>query len=124
MLGQVLPTTAGASYTIVSDAVVELQAKRARLIAERDSLAALTFPADLAARAAQPSVAAILASERRLFALHATAADDAGGQASALGQAAQKPVSGNKHPDASDTDGYAAAKCYGDGYCNTNRNVD
>ena len=75
--GQVLirfdPTTTGASFNIVSDTVVELQAKQARLIAERDGLPALTFPAALTARAAQPNVAAILASERRLFALHATA---------------------------------------------------
>lgn len=35
-----------------------------------------------------------------LLTLPAAAADDAAGQASALGQAAQKPVSGNKHPDA------------------------
>ena len=42
----------------------------------------------------------LLAAAAALLAVHATAADDAGGQASALGQAAQKPVSSNKHPDA------------------------
>jgi HlyD family secretion protein len=66
------PTTAGASYTIVSDAVTELRAKQARLLAERDGVGVLTFPAELEARASEPSVSTILASERRLFSLHAT----------------------------------------------------
>src|SRR5262249_658857 len=46
------PTTVGASYTIVSDAVAELRAKQARLLAERDGLNRLVFPADLQARTA------------------------------------------------------------------------
>lgn len=42
----------------------------------------------------------ILTACAALLTLPVIAADDAAGQASALGQAAQKPVSGNKHPDA------------------------
>lgn len=82
--GQVLvrfdPTTVGASYNIVSDAVAELRAKQARLLAERDGLDGLTFPADLQARASTPSIGAILASERRLFDLHRAARSGATAQ--------------------------------------------
>lgn len=54
---------------LAGEGVDQLLARRARLLAERDGLGAIVFPADLLARAPQPAVARALAEERRLFAL-------------------------------------------------------
>ncbi|MBC2666875.1 HlyD family type I secretion periplasmic adaptor subunit [Novosphingobium flavum] len=60
-------SAAGAAMT--AESIDQLLARQARLRAERDGLGTITFPAELAARAAQPQVAAIMAGERRLFTL-------------------------------------------------------
>jgi HlyD family secretion protein len=67
------PTITQANLAIVSKGLDELYARRARLLAERDALAAPVFPPELTERSADPAVAALMESERRFFGLRATA---------------------------------------------------
>ncbi len=62
-------TVARAAYAALTRDLCELQAQRSRLEAERDGLATVVFPADLAEAARDPEVARILGGESNLFAL-------------------------------------------------------
>jgi HlyD family secretion protein len=59
-----------ASATMAVETMDQLVARAARLRAERDGLAAIPFPADFMARAAEPGVAQAIAEERRALALN------------------------------------------------------
>jgi len=61
-------TQTRANLAIVTKRLDELAARRARLSAERDDLAAIDFPPQLTERADDPDVAQALHSERALFA--------------------------------------------------------
>ena len=62
-------TVAGAAAEYSGLSLDQLLAKEARLRAVRDGAGAITFPPELIARADEPSVARIMADERRGFAL-------------------------------------------------------
>lgn len=62
-------TTTRASLSIVANTLDELDAAKARLLAERDGLETIEFPESLMDRAEDPRIAALMARERRLFAL-------------------------------------------------------
>jgi HlyD family secretion protein len=66
-------TQARANLAIVTKALDEMDARRARLEAERDGADKVAFPADLAARRNEPEVAQAMASEQRLFELRRSA---------------------------------------------------
>ena len=66
-------TITRANLSIVSKGLDELEARKARLEAERDGVEAIAFPKDLLERANEPSLANTLAGERRLFELRRTA---------------------------------------------------
>jgi HlyD family secretion protein len=73
-------TETRANLEIYSKGLDELTARKTRLQAERDGRTSLTFPRELLARANDPDVAEILASEKRLFEIR---------RAARLGQKAQ-----------------------------------
>lgn len=66
-------TVTRANLAVVTKGLNELTARKARLEAERDGADAITFPAALMERAQEPEVAAVMASERKLFELRRTA---------------------------------------------------
>jgi HlyD family secretion protein len=66
-------TQAQASQQMVSKQLDEMRAKIARLSAERDGLSQLEIPAELAARADDETVKALIASEQSLFKARFTA---------------------------------------------------
>lgn len=68
-------TITQANLAIVTKALDELYARRARLLAERDRAPAPVFPPELTDRAAEPAVAALMQSEQRFFELRAHARD-------------------------------------------------
>jgi HlyD family secretion protein len=68
-------TQARTSLAIVTKALDEMEARQARLVAERDGAAKVVFPADLVARDKEPDVAQAMASEQRLFELRRSARD-------------------------------------------------
>jgi HlyD family secretion protein len=68
-------TVTRANLAIVDKALIELSARQARDEAERDGKTAITFPADLLARADSPETAAVVRGEERLFAIRQTARD-------------------------------------------------
>src|SRR5262249_33521506 len=76
-----------ANLAIATKGLDELQARKARLAAERDGVLEISFPADLLNRAASPDVASAIDSERKLFELRRTARD---GQRSQLRQRARQ----------------------------------
>jgi HlyD family secretion protein len=63
------PTVTRANLSIVASALDQLQARKARLLAERDGADALTFPKELLARAKEPGVEGSLEGEANLFAV-------------------------------------------------------
>lgn len=69
--GQILfeldPTQANAAAGITKNQYVALKAMEARLLAERDQRAAISFPADLTSQRADPMVARALADEQAQF---------------------------------------------------------
>jgi len=73
ILVQLDDTVTRANLAIVTKGLDEFAARKARLEAERDGSESVTFPADLLARAKEPSVAVALANERKLFELRRTA---------------------------------------------------
>jgi len=89
--GQVLmrldSEVAAAGAAMTAEGIDQLRARSARLLAERDGLAAPALPPELAVRAAAPALAAALAGERRLFTLNR--ATLAGQRASLAAQIAQ-----------------------------------
>jgi HlyD family secretion protein len=68
-------TLARANLAIVSKGLDELAARRARLLAERDGLASITFPRDLVDRLSTDNVEQLIEGESRLFALRRQARD-------------------------------------------------
>ena len=66
-------TVARANLAIVTKGLTELEARKARLAAERDRTDAITFPDDLVQHSNDPDVAQVLAAERRLFDLRRAA---------------------------------------------------
>ncbi|MBD9373705.1 HlyD family type I secretion periplasmic adaptor subunit [Rhizobium sp. ARZ01] len=58
-----------ASLAFVTKSLDELYARKSRLEAERDGLGQMTLPQTLVERMAEPAVAALIASERRLYEL-------------------------------------------------------
>jgi HlyD family secretion protein len=66
-------TQARANLAIVTKALDEMEARQARLEAERDGARKVTFPAELTARKDEPEVAQAMASEQRLFELRRSA---------------------------------------------------
>ncbi len=68
-------TVTRANLAIVVKGLNELLARKARLQAERDGSATITFPAELTSHADAPEVAAVMASEVKLFGLRRAARD-------------------------------------------------
>jgi HlyD family secretion protein len=66
-------TVTRANLAVVANQLDELEARQARLAAERDDLPAIRFPAVLTTREKVPSVAAAMAGERSLFEARRTA---------------------------------------------------
>lgn len=66
-------TQARTSLAIVTKALDEMEARQARLEAERDGASKVTFPADLVARAGEPEVGQVMKSEQRLFEIRRSA---------------------------------------------------
>jgi HlyD family secretion protein len=66
-------TQARANLAIVTKALDEMDARQARLEAERDGANKVVFPAELVARANEPDVAQAMKSEQRLFELRHSA---------------------------------------------------
>jgi HlyD family secretion protein len=66
-------TQARTSLAIVTKALDEMEARQARLLAERDGAGKVTFPADLVARDQEPDVVQAMQSEQRLFELRRSA---------------------------------------------------
>ena len=73
VLVQLDDTVTRANLAIVTKGLDELAARKARLEAERDGTESITFPAELLARASDPSVANAVANERKLFELRRSA---------------------------------------------------
>jgi HlyD family secretion protein len=66
-------TVTRANLAIVTKGLTELEARKARLEAERDGLQVINFPKDLLQRSADPDVAEAMAGERKLFDLRRAA---------------------------------------------------
>jgi HlyD family secretion protein len=66
-------TVTRANLAIVTKGLDEFNARKARLIAERDGAETITFPPDLMDRANEPTVANALINERKLFEFRHTA---------------------------------------------------
>lgn len=62
-------TITRSNLAVITNSLDELSARRGRLEAERDGLAAIKVRAELQARAADPEIAALISGERRLFEL-------------------------------------------------------
>ncbi len=60
-------TVTRANLSVIEKSLNELLARQARLKAERDGLADITFPGDLEGRAGDPAIASLMDSERGLF---------------------------------------------------------
>lgn len=76
-------TITRANLAIITKALMELAARKARLEAERDGAEAIVVPAELAVRSSESQVAHVIASEQRLFDLRKAARV---GQKAQLGQ--------------------------------------
>ena len=85
-------TVAKANLAIVDNGLAELAARRARLIAERDGLTAVQYPAEMIQRQAEQQVAQLIEGENRLFALRRQARE---GQVSQLRRAHRAVSPGN-----------------------------
>src|SRR6185437_15811894 len=66
-------TVTRANLAIVTKALTELYARKARLSAERDRSDSIRFPDDLLGQAGDPDVAQVLAAETKLFELRKSA---------------------------------------------------
>lgn len=67
LLVQLSDTVSRANLAFVTKSLDELYGRKSRLAAERDGAAEMTVVPSLAARAAEPEIEALVASERRLF---------------------------------------------------------
>ena len=68
-------TVTRANLAIVTKGLTELEARKARLAAERDRADSIKFPDDLLRRVDDPEVAEVLAAEKKLFELRRAARD-------------------------------------------------
>jgi len=66
-------TVTRANLAIVTKALTELYARKARLVAERDGADSISFPQDLLSQSNDPDVAQALTAERKLFDLRRSA---------------------------------------------------
>ena len=66
-------TVTRANLAIVTKGLDEFAARRARLVAERDGVETVVFPAEILARLDEPTVANAVTNERKLFELRRTA---------------------------------------------------
>ena len=73
ILVQLDETVMRANLAIVTKGLDELTARKARLEAERDGAATISFPPDLVAHANEPDIREAVESERKLFALRRAA---------------------------------------------------
>ena len=73
LLVQLDDTVTRSNLAIVVKTLIELNARKARLVAERDGLDAVKFPADLIQQRNSPDVAEALTAETRLFDLRRSA---------------------------------------------------
>jgi HlyD family secretion protein len=89
-------TQARASLAIVTKALDELSARRARSEAERDSAAKVVFPPDLVARRDDSDVGGLLAGEQRLFEMRRSARDGQKAQLREQIQQLQLQIQGNE----------------------------
>lgn len=60
-------TVTRANLSVIQKSLDELKARQARLTAERDDIAEVTFPKELSERANDPAIATLMDSELRLF---------------------------------------------------------
>lgn len=67
------PTISRANFAVVSKRLVEFNARKARLEAEREDQPDITFPPTLLVQASAPEVAGVISGERKLFRLRADA---------------------------------------------------
>ena len=96
-------TQARANLAIVTKALDEMESRQARLEAERDGAASVTFPPALVARKNEPEVAQAMTSEQRLFELRHAARE--GQKAQLLEQVDQlrQQIAGNEEQAAAKT---------------------
>ena len=96
-------TQARANLAIVTKALDEMESRQARLEAERDGAASVTFPPALVARKNEPEVAQAMTSEQRLFELRRAARE--GQKAQLLEQVDQlrQQIAGNEEQAAAKT---------------------
>jgi HlyD family secretion protein len=66
-------TVTRANLAVITSGIDELTARQARLKAEQDSREAVSFPAELVARKTDPTIAALINEESRLFGLRRAA---------------------------------------------------
>lgn len=89
-------TQARANLAIVTKALDEMEARQARLEAERDGAPRVVFPASLVARAAEPEVAQAMASEQRLFELRRAAREGQKAQLQEQIEQLRQQIAGNE----------------------------
>jgi HlyD family secretion protein len=88
-------TQARTSLAIVTKALDEMEARQARLEAERDGADKVTFPADFLARKNEPEVAQAMTSEQRLFELRRSAREGQRAQLSEQIDQLKQQIAGN-----------------------------
>ncbi|WP_422002754.1 HlyD family type I secretion periplasmic adaptor subunit [Reyranella sp.] len=96
-------TQARTSLAIVTKALDEMEARQARLEAERDGADRVTFPADLLARSGEPDVAQIMKSEQRLFELRRAAREGQKAQFAEQIDQLKQQIAGNQEQIAAKT---------------------
>ncbi|MCA0303033.1 MAG: HlyD family type I secretion periplasmic adaptor subunit [Proteobacteria bacterium] len=89
-------TQARANLAIVTKALDEMEARQARLEAERDGAPRVVFPASLVARAGEPEVAQAMASEQRLFELRRAAREGQKAQLQEQIEQLRQQIAGNE----------------------------
>ena len=73
LLARLDPTQVQANLSMLTTQLGELAVRRARLEAEREGASTITFPPDVLALRSDPNIAALIASETRLFELRVQA---------------------------------------------------
>ena len=89
-------TQARANLAIVTKALDELDARQARLEAERDGAATVIFPPDLVARRKEPEVGQAMSSEQRLFELRRSAREGQKAQLQEQIEQLRQQIAGNE----------------------------
>jgi HlyD family secretion protein len=96
-------TQARTSLAIVTKALDEMEARQARLEAERDGATKVKFPADLVARRNEPEVDQIMSSEQRLFELRLSAREGQKAQLQEQIEQLRQQITGNDEQVAAKT---------------------